>query len=73
MSVTWAKAGAVLAVIAPSVGGAWWMSNLDTKVQVHEAQIDKLLVVPETVGRIDERTIAMQKTIDRIESQLSKE
>ena len=73
MTITWIKLGAVIAAVAPAVYGGIWISKIDTKVESDEQQIAVLAGMPEAISRIDERTIAIQRSIDEIKSKLNKE
>jgi hypothetical protein len=73
MNITWAKVGAVLAVICPPIAGGAYLASIDTKVQAQDKRIDAqdkrfdaLADMPAAVARIDERTIAIQRAIDAL-------
>lgn len=77
MTLTWAKAGIILAAIGPPLAGGAYVSRyvgqVEMKVEAHAQQLATLAEVPAAVARIDERTIAIQRSIDEIKLKLNKE
>lgn len=59
-----------LSGVAATVGGLMGYGKLQQKIATLELQAAHMADVRETLGRIDERTKAMEKTIDKLEKEM---
>lgn len=63
---------AVVAVAGIVSSGGIWVGAIQGQVSDNATHIEELEPVIETVIRIDERQIAMEKTLDRIEQAINR-
>jgi hypothetical protein len=68
--VEWGAAALGLTILVQTGGIIWWGAKLDQRVSTVEARVVSSASAGETIARLDERTAAMQTSIDRIYLQL---
>jgi hypothetical protein len=68
--IDWALIGIVITLLLYGGSAVWWASKMDSRVMAIEGRMAPIAATVETVGRLDERTLAMQKSADRIERKL---
>lgn len=68
--IEWGALALGLTILVQTAGIVWWGAKLDQRVSSVEARMVSNASAGETIARLDERTAAMQTSIDRIYTQL---
>lgn len=69
--IEWGAAALLFALLVQTGGIVWWGARIDTRVSAVEQKISATASAGETIARLDERTAAMNATIDRIDRRVS--
>jgi hypothetical protein len=69
--IEWGGAALLFALLVQTGGIVWWGARIDTRVSAVEQKISATANAGETIARLDERTAAMNATIDRIDRRVS--
>lgn len=69
--IEWSAAALAFTILAQTGGIIWWGARIDTRVSQVEQKVSATASAGETIARLDERTAAMNATIDRIDRRVS--
>lgn len=64
--IEWGAAALGASLLLQTAGIVWWGAKIDQRVSNLEEKISATASAGETIARLDERTAAMQTSIDRI-------
>lgn len=69
--IEWSAAALALTLLIQTGTAVWWASAMNERMAAVEQKISASANTGETIARLDERTAAMNATIDRIDRRVS--
>ena len=68
--IEWGAAALGASLLLQTAGIVWWGGKIDQRVTNLEQKVVATALAGETIARLDERTAAMQASIERIYTQI---
>lgn len=69
--IEWSAAALAFTILVQTGGIIWWGATMNQRMAAVEEKIGATASAGETIARLDERTAAMNATIDRIDRRVS--